>query len=420
MLAHLPPLPLILDYWDPYDYITADDELGIRLALENRDRVRRIRVMQPALMLQRLIDALRGEFPNLEYLFIERHTFFVPNTNGNATFDIPETFRAPRLRYLMVMGLPLTIPSPLVTTMGNFVALSLNFDIPWAYSPPNPLLLQVLPMPQLGTLGDNYNANTYFPNDDVESQLLRRAVMRRVTPHLRRFGFQGAKAYLETFLPLATVRLLERLQLYSLDRLKTYLILPRRVLVDCAEPVRLKLVRLTFLKDCLRVDTQSHYKDLRTYRFSMGQGGKRLDWQLASVTNFFRTLKAVFSRVEHIILKCDEHLPSASEWNNEADSTRWRDLFSVFDNARALYMDYGLVGQLSQFLQPDSGNEGESPTTDVLPELRELWYSVTDDPELTDEPLFAQFSHARKNAGRPIKVFQTVIPLTPTLLRLGN
>lgn len=67
LLAHSPPLPLVLDYCDLYDYLTADDELGIISALlEHRDRVRRIRIMQPVHILQRLINALGGDFQNLE------------------------------------------------------------------------------------------------------------------------------------------------------------------------------------------------------------------------------------------------------------------------------------------------------------------------------------------------------------------
>jgi hypothetical protein len=86
------------------------------------------------------------------------------------------------------------------------------------------------------------------------------------------------------------------------------------------------------------------------------------------------TLRTIFSLVEHLILRCDGHL-IPSEWNNEADPTQWRERFRAFGNLKVIYMDYGLVGQLSRFLQPD---EGESPT-DLLPELRELWYSTTDD-----------------------------------------
>ena len=421
MLAHSPPLPLILDYSDLYDYITADDELGIKFALEQRrDRVRRIRIMQPVHILQRLIKALRGEFPNLEYIFIERHTFYRPNTENSVIVDFPGTFRAPRLRYLMAMGLPIPIASPLFTTMGNFVTLSLNFDVSWVYFHPNPLLQQVLRIPQLETSesGNTFDY-THFPSDEMESQLLRRSVTRRITPYLRRFGFQCANAYLEALLPRVTIRLLERLQLYFLDQLKSYLILPRRQFMSSVGAFPLKSVRLVFFKDYLRVDAYSHDSEFKTYHFSMSQGGRHLDRQLASVTKFFHTLGAVFSVVESLILRCDRPplIPSESEWNREADPTQWRELFRAFGHLKALYMDYVLVGQLSRFLQPEPpGDEGESPaTTDLLlPELRELWYSTLGDPESDDggasESFFAEFALARRNAGRPVNVFQAVIP----------
>ena len=43
MLAHLPPLPLIIDYNEQYDELTADNKAGIILALRYYDRVRCIR-----------------------------------------------------------------------------------------------------------------------------------------------------------------------------------------------------------------------------------------------------------------------------------------------------------------------------------------------------------------------------------------
>jgi hypothetical protein len=397
ILAHSPRrLPLILDYYDLYDYITADDEVGIRFALEHRDRVRRIRIMQPAHILEKLIEALHGEFPNLEYLFIERHTFYVPSVQSNVIADIPKTFRAPRLRYLVVMGFHIPIGSPLFTTMGNLVTLSLTFDIPWGDCQPNPLLQQLSHMPQLETSGNTFN--TYSPSDDMESQLWRRAVMRRITPYLRRFGFQGANAYLESLLPRITTRFIESLGLYFLDQLITYLILPRRKFMSSAETVWLKTVQLSFLKDHFRVDAHSHFRDFGMYRFGMSQGGRNLDWQLASVTKFIHTLRTVFSPVEHLVLTYDGHL-THSEWNNEADPTPWRELFRMFRNTKALYMDQAFVRPLSRFLLPDGGG---SPT-DLFPELRELWYSTTDD---SNGGFFAEFAYARRNAGRPVTIMR--------------
>ena len=44
MLAHSPPLPLVIDYNEEDCDITAEDEEGRILALGQRDRVRRIRL----------------------------------------------------------------------------------------------------------------------------------------------------------------------------------------------------------------------------------------------------------------------------------------------------------------------------------------------------------------------------------------
>jgi hypothetical protein len=60
MLAHSPPLPLVIDYYD--DDITAEDEKAMILALEQRDRVRRIRFHLPVLKLQKLASPAPGHY----------------------------------------------------------------------------------------------------------------------------------------------------------------------------------------------------------------------------------------------------------------------------------------------------------------------------------------------------------------------
>jgi hypothetical protein len=44
MLAHSPPLPLIIDHINQDPVTTAEDEEGILLALQHHDRVRRVRL----------------------------------------------------------------------------------------------------------------------------------------------------------------------------------------------------------------------------------------------------------------------------------------------------------------------------------------------------------------------------------------
>jgi hypothetical protein len=92
MLAHSPPLPLLLDHlYRERDHVTAEDEEGVFLALQHRNRVRRIRLRMPLPNLQRLIVAIDGEFPVLEYLYFGPP----PNYLATTTLMFPETFQAP-------------------------------------------------------------------------------------------------------------------------------------------------------------------------------------------------------------------------------------------------------------------------------------------------------------------------------------
>jgi hypothetical protein len=77
------------------DVLTPEDEEGIILALQHRDRVRRIRIRKPVSILQKLIIALDGEFPILEFLLIEHQRYhrplidYITNLNFQKHFGHP-------------------------------------------------------------------------------------------------------------------------------------------------------------------------------------------------------------------------------------------------------------------------------------------------------------------------------------------
>ena len=93
MLAHSPPLPLIIDYGDEHREVTTRDEEGILLALRRRRRVCRIRLWTPTSSLRRLVESIDGEFPMLEYLYIK------PLTSDDGHLSLPEALKAPHLRH---------------------------------------------------------------------------------------------------------------------------------------------------------------------------------------------------------------------------------------------------------------------------------------------------------------------------------
>ena len=402
MLAHSPPLPLIIDHLELNHDITAEDEEGIILALQHRDRVRRIRLRKPVPILQKLISSLDGEFPILEYLYAMPQQYQRPLLDHNMSLNFPETFRAPHLRHLLLMRFAIPIESPLLTTMGNLLTLSLSLIPPSAYFHPNNLLQRISLMPQLEHLGIFFNS--HFPNRDIERQLLRTRIMTRVTlPNLYHFEFQGASAYLEALLPQVTFPLLQKLQVYFFNQL-TYSIPHLQQFMSSAGNLRFQTATLTFRADYLSMYVYPH-EEAKVFALSTDFGGRHLDWQVASAAQAFHALRTVSSAVEHLSLEYARH-SMPSEWNNEADRTQWRELLGSFVNVKTLSVDSELVEQLSHALQP---GEGESPT-ELLPELHELHK-----PDEPDEPgklshsaigappdAFSSFIDARQKAGRPV------------------
>jgi hypothetical protein len=180
MLAHSPLLPLIINHIDQLEHdVTAEDEEGIILALRHRDRVRRIRLMKPFRSLQKLVIALDGEYPILEYLLIEQQQQqHRPVIDKNMNLKLPETFRAPHLRHLMLRNFAIPIASPILANMGNLVTLSLMDIPPAAYFNPDALVQRLSLTPQLETFGINFNT---YPTRDVEGQILPNPDAMRVT-----------------------------------------------------------------------------------------------------------------------------------------------------------------------------------------------------------------------------------------------
>ena len=392
MLAHSPPLPLIIDHFDKHHDLSAEDEEGINLALQHRYRVRRIRVTKPIPILQKFIHALDGEFPILEYLFIMYKWYLGPMNERDTNLKLSETFQAPHLRQLVLMNFAVPIESPILATMANLVNLSLISIPPSAYFPPSALLQRLSLLPQLETLGIDFNF--YNPSRDVETQLLRMPNSTRVTlPNLRWLGFRGVCAYLEALLPWVTIPHLEKLQVCFFNRM-VYSIPHLQQFLSAAKTFRPKNATFTFFNNFLNV-TAYPYNGAKIYTMYMEFGGKHLDWQVLSAGQIFHALRTVFSAVEHLTLKYNRRNIS-SEWNNEAGRTQWRELLGLFGKVKTLFVDGGLVVQLSRALQP---GEEESPT-ELLPELQELSHSATG----ASYNAFTLFVDARQKIGHPVTV----------------
>ena len=123
MLAHSPTLPLTVDYKGEAG-ITTEDEEGILLAFGQRHRLRHLRLFLPVRVLRKLIMAIDGEFPILEYLILE------PQVVDSTALTLPETLQAPNLRHLMLRSFTCAIRSRLHPTAVDLVTLP-NLRLFW-------------------------------------------------------------------------------------------------------------------------------------------------------------------------------------------------------------------------------------------------------------------------------------------------
>ncbi len=397
MLAHSPLLPLIIDYDGERDALTAEDEEAIFLALEQRDRVRRIRLIMPYLRMQKFAMAIDEEYPILEYLILGPPSWTkTVHGNANTVLVLPETLQAPHLRHLGLSSFALPIGSRLLTTAVGLITLCLNLRHPSTLFRPNTLLQWLSFMPQLETLVILYLSP--LPNRDMES--LRRPIhmpnMTHITlSNLRWIAFHGDSAYLEAVVRRITAPRLEQFQFNFFNQL-TFSIPRVLQFLNTTENIRFDSARFQFDREWVYV--QVHLREeAETYALLLNVHCWHLDWQVSSVAQIFDAPSQIFSAVEHLTLEYKIH-DWSSEEHNEVNSTEWRKLLRSFNNVKTLSVRDGLVGKLSRCLQLDDGET----SLELLPELQELTYFGSGD---TGESV-TSFVQARQNAGRPVTVIR--------------
>ena len=390
MLAHSPPLPLVVDFFDDNFDITAEDEEGVILALNQRDRVHRVRLCILASSLQKIIVAMDEEYPILEYLIL------MPlKEDTSSILILPETLQAPHLRHLSLVGFALPIGSRLLTTVVGVVTLFLRMKHPSTYFHPNAFLHWLSFMPQLETLVVLFSlAAPILPNHEIENQPMHTSIITPVTlPNLCYFRFGGVSTDLEALIHRIITPRLEKLQIdfynqpFSLPHLQQLLNTTENLSFDSAE----------FCFHDEEASVRVYSRETEMYTLSMNVFSWHLDWQVSSVALISQSLSQVFSAVERLTLGHRLHRFSFGE-HNEVDRAEWRKLLNPFRNMKTLRIDNGLVEQISRCLESEDGE----PSLELLPELQELTYPGSGD----SRDAFTSFIKARQDAGRPV----TLVP----------
>ena len=386
MLAHSPPLPLVVGYFRNDRELTTDEE-GIILALKQHNRVRRVRLSNAVTIMEKLFVVMDEEYPILETLYIT-----IRNEDNSTILRFPDSLQAPHLRHLTLRGFALPIGSRLLTTAVGLVTLHLDMVHPSTYFHPNTLLQWISLMSHLEMLDIYFNFS--IPSRDVERQLTHTPIIAPITlPNLRNFGFHGVSTYLEALVHRITAPRLEVLQTDYFNQLTFFV--PRLLqFMNTTDNFRFGNAVITFSDERVGAGF-SPRGETKVYTLGITVDCWDLDWQISSVAQISNSLSQIFSAVEHLVLQHDVHSKSSEE-HNAVDRTEWRMLLRPFNNVKTLRIRNGLVKYLSHCLELE---DGELPL-ELLPDLQELEYFASGDT--SDE--FTSFIDTRRNAGRPVNL----------------
>ena len=390
MLKHFPStLPLAIDYirWDRRT--AAEQQEGIMLALRKPERVRRIRISVPDWIhpsrRQKLIMAIDDEFPKLEFFYIARS---FDSSEEYSALVLPDKFRAPRLRHLILFSLSLSIQSPVITTALGLVTLSLLLSPPFNCFHPNDLLRLVSRMPQLETLDFRSDVSS----SDLKSQLSQMPITGyAVLPKLRWFGFNGSSAYLKALLPRVSAPLLNKLQLGFADNV----VLPLPELFHCvnqAENLRCRSANIAFFRRAVVMKVwPCASASAETYTVKTTAFCGHAWHQISFAAEICNALRIPLSKIEYLSLECGM---SSTLFADGTNRLQCRKILRSFGSLKTLRVPPGLVREVSNALQ---SQDGES-SIEILPELKELACYWNDYAHSS----FAPFIDARQSAGCPV------------------
>ena len=385
MLALSPPFPLLVSYFREDRELATKDEEGIILALKQHGRVRRIRFHNAGTIVQKLIMAMDEEYPILEVLYITR-----PNEDGTTISIFPETLLAPHLRYLALKGFTFPIRSRILTTATGLVTLHLEMVHPFTYFHPDTLLQWISLMPHLETLMIQFKFS--IPNHEIERQFTQTPIIAPITlPNLHRLHLRGVSAYLEALVHRITTPRLKELNINFFSQL-TFFVPHLLQFITTAEDLRTGDAVLSFTD---KFASAGVYPSGETEVYSLGIviNCCHLDWQISSMAQISNSLSQMFFAAERLFLRHEVH-SSSSEEHDEVDRTELRKLLRPFSNVKSLWIEEGLVKDLSRSLELEVGE----PPLELLPELHVLEYFGSDNTG----DAFSSFIDARRRADRPI------------------
>jgi hypothetical protein len=266
---------LSLPRWRP-------QEEEIILALEQRERVRYIRLSITVLNLQKLIMYIDKEYPTLEYLVL------APPNEDDTGLVLSKTLQTPHLRHLALFEVALPTGSRLHITAVGLVTLCLTMTHP-TYIQPAVLLQWLSFLPRLENL-----IYLSFPDlfRDVERQPIQTPIATHITlPNLRSFAVKGVGLYLGALFRRITTPRLEKLQIGFFKQV-TFSVAWLLQFMNATENFVFDRAEFGFYDG--RVYVEVYPLEAMTAAFSINVLCLDFDWQVSSVAQIFNELSQMF------------------------------------------------------------------------------------------------------------------------------
>jgi hypothetical protein len=393
LLAHSPPLPIIIYYGNPEPFDEKGNVEGIRLALQHRERVCRINLHLPFPSLREVFESMDGPFPALETLEL----YCSSRENKNAR--LPPTFEAPNLRHLQLSDFtfaPLQTNPPTAAICPQSL---ITFSLGAASSTEDwsPVLLAecLEAIPQIRCLQIGY----LFPargfrgvskaNEEVPTFLL---------SDLEELQFQGDSDYFEDLAARITAPSLKKLFITFINSYNHPSFEKLKRLIDESKNLRFKFARVKFKDDIFSIVMD--HSELWTGRgafeliFDMHSSWHTLDRNNDAVSKICDALDHMLPQVQSLLL---DHVQAqgtreSSKWDTGPERKRvvmWHGLLRRFENVETLRVANRLVDELDRSLKPGARDKGSVGS--LLPQLKTIvWYdpnpsSGSDDDDDDDD-----------------------------------
>ena len=385
-LAHLPPLPLVIDYCNMATAWVRQDELSILTGLQLRGRVRRISLQAPSPHLGICLATISDLYPILEDLSLSSAT------EDETSSVLLSTFNAPNLRYLVLQSVGFPTELPLFTYLTNLVTLTLLRIPAQYYFPPEHLVTQLQGLLHLEELSIGFAVPIPLPSDEAE--LLPAPISRVTLPTLKRLMFRGVAVYLESLVSQINAPILERLIVTLFFEL-AFTLSALSQFIRITGGIRCLLAKVLFKKEGVSIVT-NHGESLSSGCLTVNINCEHLDWQIDAATQCCGALEQFLSGVEELTLDLDKDgMPS--DWGDSLDSMLWHELLLPFSSVKKLQIGSSLTFELSDALTSDTAEVH----LNLLPYLQKLEIQL----EVTDaNRAFSTFIETRELEGRPVEL----------------